>query len=245
MWLSVTELYDGEAGYTSHQLIKVSGNTVRCSDVQEYYDNFTEAYLERTEAMNELYDQYGDDAWNQVEFVRAYCEVEKSLYENLGDAYTRAGATALNITVQHPDSIGGEPVDGEYVLEASGGEVLPDVGRGFEPYAYATQTEYERTLSEVYADAYDCDIDSVDEEYFDSSVVTEAWTSYSIDGTLVISDTSDSSTKAEITDAQLIDQNYEPAGDFELSESTFTLCEVAYETPWGVPEPGEDDVPGR
>ncbi len=246
-WLAVTELFEGEAAYTSHSLLKVTGGSMSCNAFRDYYTAFTESYLARTEAVEALEDQWGGPAWSEVEFVRAYCEIDKALYEELGDAqgYTRAGRTALGILTNHPDAFNGEPQDGTYALETGmfDGEDPPEVGRGGESYGTATQTEYLRNLVDVYADVYDCDIESASDPYYDNSAFDDAWINHQVSGTLEITDASDSSVRAEITDGELIDQNSEPDGEFSMSKTTFTLCEVEFESPFGGPE--TDPVPGR
>lgn len=246
MWLSLTELHDGEAGYTSHQLFRIENGSVSCSSLQDYYDAFSVLWRQRSEDQEALYEQYPDDPWSNVEFARAYCEIEKELYDELSGQldYIRAGVTTTSITMSHPDApSSGEPYDGTYSLDSGGDDVPDGEGRGFEAYASAYQSLYLEDFDQLYSDAYDCDIDSVDEEYFDSSAIDEAFESRSIEGSLEITDTSATSTHAEI-DGQIYDDSYELIGEFTLDE-TFPRCEIAYESPFAVTDPEDEPVPGR
>jgi hypothetical protein len=226
--------------------MRLTGGTVSCNALQDSYDDLSTFYMARNDAVSALEDEWGGAAWGEVEFVRAYCEIEKALYEGLADGagYTRPGRVALAITAYHPDSVSGEPRDGIYVMEGTSvGEDPPDVGRGVEPYAFASQAEYLVDFGDVYADAFDCNIESASDPYFDSSALEGAWITHQITGTLEITDSSDSSVKAEITDGQLLDSNSQPDGEFAMATTTFPLCEIEYESPFGGPEP--DPVPGR
>ncbi len=244
-WLKVTELYDGEPGYTSHQLTDITGPGGSCGSIQSWFETFTDAYRDNQEARDALYDEWDGGDWGDVEFVRAYCEIEKALYEELGSGSGAPGAAGQEIVTlmpNHPDSVDGEPVEGTYAVQ-NGGDDVP-VGRGFEAYANGYQVTYHQGFYEAYADAYDCDIESAEDSYFDSSVVGEAATHLTLTGgTLELEASGDAAFRGTLTDGTLVDQDWEDAGTLELSE-TFRLCEVEYESPWAVPEDPPEPEPG-
>jgi len=76
LWLAVTETYQGDPGYTSHMLLHSTGGSMSCSGMQDYYETFSDAYLQRNEDLDALNDKFDGSAWDDVEYVRAYCEIE-------------------------------------------------------------------------------------------------------------------------------------------------------------------------
>jgi hypothetical protein len=116
LWLETVEMYEGEVLSRSHSLIHFD-KRVTCNEYKDAYEEYTEVSAEQQTAYDELFEQYGADAWEDVEFVRDYCVLSRDYYQALASAnelWSDGDITML--TLNHPDAVDNEPLEGTYPM---------------------------------------------------------------------------------------------------------------------------------
>jgi len=246
-WLIITETYEDGGSYTSHGFAHVTGASTSCAAVQRSYEHQVEASLAFDAATDALVEEYDGYAWDDVDFVRDYCALQRDQYVTVGEepGLGRAGATLVSFSAHHPDADEwGAPVEGTYPIEQLVDDP-PDVGRGVDTWAEGRRAIYHQEIWTAYAAGFDCDIEDAGDTYFDENALDGVLDNHQVtDGTLELTAIGGDAWQLDLTDGLLVDSStWEDAGELTLSER-FDRCEVTYENPWGGPD-DEPPPPGR
>lgn len=230
VWLEVTSVQGGEES-VSHNFLQWNGGSGLCAAVQAYYTDYTDASIAYYEGSAALDEQWGDveDAEQNPEYRRDYCELMRAyygLYYSSSSIFS-AGRTLTTLSLGHPDSSNGEPIEGTYLLD-SGDEPLEQ--RDGEGWFHAYRTVYLQDYYQDVADSIDCDAYASDpdaelipqpDEPEDPQEVTEEYTLTA--GTLEATPESDSSWRLTVTDGVEFNYGTEEETEFTL-DSVFPHC---------------------
>ena len=200
-WLIITETYEDGGSYTSHGFAHVTGASTSCAAVQRSYEHQVEASLAFDAATDALVEEYDGYAWDDVDFVRDYCALQRDQYVTVGEEPGLGRAEAPLPGVYKAEDIFKNARklrtamgDESFFIELNSGtqsadadewgapvegtypiEQLvddpPDVGRGVDTWAEGRRAIYHQEIWTAYAAGFDCDIEDAGDTYFDENAL--------------------------------------------------------------------------
>jgi hypothetical protein len=244
LWVVLTQVQGGSES-ESHNFMSTSGS-VSCSRLQAFYEASSTAQQAFWVTRQDIQARF---EYGSRDYASGMCNAYRDLYLTIGavDPLYLDGRTLTSLVLYHPDSVQGEPHEGEY----GGSQLVDDDDSGwsddddsagwreerglFDPYFSGSFVKLEGDYYDALAESTDCENLRNDDGYYyyrnNDAGIGEIFLSWSIGGGSITLASTSSTTWNLTVDGVELTGNDLPDDGLPAFGGTYQRCDVRYETP--------------